>query len=112
MILTEKTKQKSGCCNKPVYVEKWGNARGDYSQRPYCSKCLKIPPLSHEGAEKIRHLLATGQVCDHKFDEWKEDNNFIKLPSCEKWISPIDEPDGVSAEYTAVELYDMYKKQM
>ena len=46
MILTEKTKNKSYCCKKPVYIEKIGDAEGNYSERPYCSGCLKFPEAS------------------------------------------------------------------
>jgi len=128
MILTEKTKNKSYCCNKPIYIEKIGDGMGGISERPYCSKCLKFPPLSPENKKHLRHLLDTGQLCDHKFDKWKEENHFIKQTGG-KWFSPNEtapgEPSspmikdnmvkspgiGVAPEYTDEELYEKYKKE-
>lgn len=62
MILTEKTKKKSYCCNKPIYIEKIGDADGYQSERPYCSKCLKFPPASPEAIKRIQGILQNGGI--------------------------------------------------
>lgn len=127
MILTEKTKNKSYCCNRPIYIEKICDKDGS-SERPYCSKCLKFPEASPEAKKRVKHLLDTGQVCDHKFDKWKEEYNFVKLATG-KWFSPDEAPEGtpsspmvkdcnvrqpginLSPEYTDKELYDKFKNE-
>ena len=60
MILTEKTKNKSYCCKKPIYIEKIGDVDGNYSERPYCSKCLKFPEASPGAIKKVQEILAKG----------------------------------------------------
>lgn len=68
MILTEKTKIKSNCCNKPIYIEKIGDIHGNYSERPYCSKCLKFPEATPEAIKNIKRLLDNGLLDQLKKD--------------------------------------------
>lgn len=111
MILTEKTKNKSYCCNRPIYIEKICDEDGS-SERPYCSKCLKFPKASPEALAKLKHKVDTGQILDSGFDKWKEEYYFVQLAGG-KWFSPNEtiEVTGVAPEYTAEELYAKYKNE-
>jgi hypothetical protein len=115
MILTEKTKNKSYCCNKPIYIEKIGDIDGNYSERPYCSKCLKFPEASPEAWAKLKHKVDTGQILDSRFAKWKEENYFIQLAGG-KWFSPNESADGTTdggcPQYTDEELYTKYKQAL
>ena len=53
MILIEKTKHKSVCCKKPIYIERIGEKGSD---SPYCSKCLKQQDLN----DFLNHIIEAG----------------------------------------------------
>ncbi len=53
----KKTKNKSYCCNKPIYYRESGDRFGGVESDPYCTGCGKFPIASPEAIEKAKELL-------------------------------------------------------